>query len=450
MIRFILVLFLSLNLTVSAQITITNSHMPNIGDTLRYSTAATSGKTPLTKTGANQTWDFTDLTPISQGLDEYVRSSRTPYILNFGFSALGLKLADTLGAADFQLKNMYNFYKNSSSSFTDVGLGFQFSTFPLPQAGKHSDPDEIYTFPLKYQDKDTTTFKVKVPITLGIVPLGNFYRSGTRINIVDGWGTISTPYKKDVPCIRVKSIVTEFDSISISTLNLNFGIENSRVEYKWLSTTEAIPMLLVTGPEIAGNFIASDVRYRDDSRVIGPSNSITANFEVDKTISVKGQVLSFTNLTDGISLAYNWEITPTTPVVFVNGTSTSSENPKVVINDSGYYNVRLIASGIGARDTMLKSEYIHISLTSAIAEKATKQYQIYPNPVRNRIYVEVPQGVQRYQVKLAGMNGIAMYDQWNKAGSFIHTEDLAIGPYIITIIDEKNIEVLRRMVIIQD
>ena len=130
-------------LSCEAQITITNSHMPKANDKIEFSTASPIG-IDVSKTGANVKWDYTDLTSVSDGIEEYKPSYTTPYIINFGFSALGLKLRDTLGFSSFQLKNIYNFYQNSSGSYKDVGIGFQFAAIPIPQAGKHTDPDEIF------------------------------------------------------------------------------------------------------------------------------------------------------------------------------------------------------------------------------------------------------------------------------------------------------------------
>jgi len=404
----------------------------------------------MSKTGANQTWNFTDLSPISQGLEEYVYSYQTPYLLNFGFTALGLKLADTLGVADFQLKNMYNFYRNSSSSFTDVGLGFQFATFPLPQSGKHSDPDEVYTFPLKFGNNDTTTFSVKVPIKLAIVPVGDFYRSGTRINIVDGWGKISTPYASGVTCLRIKSIITEYDSISVPSLSIGFGIETKRIEYKWLSAGERIPMLTVTGNDDFGTFVPVNIRYRDSSRTIGPPETVEADFEVDRTFAQKGQVLNFTNLSNGNNLSYSWDIQPSSSVLFVNGTSSTSEHPRVVINDSGYFSVRLIAAGRTNRDTMMKNDYVRISFSSGLQDFNAAGVYVYPNPAQNQLHIDLPKDGRLYRIQIIDVTGVVLVDRLSRNNELIHTSAMASGPYFVTIIDDKNRTIFKNILLIED
>ena len=88
-------LLLAIPMALQGQITINSSHMPVSGDTLRYSLAeaASVNATTLNATGANQTWDFSQLNPQSQGLNEYKLALQInpAYSVFFGFSAYGLQ-----------------------------------------------------------------------------------------------------------------------------------------------------------------------------------------------------------------------------------------------------------------------------------------------------------------------------------------------------------------------
>ncbi|MFM9944809.1 MAG: T9SS type A sorting domain-containing protein [Bacteroidia bacterium] len=251
------------------QISINATNMPSAGDTIRYSVVQNSAGFDFKASGENKAWDFKNLKSTSQDIYQYKNSTTTPYVLNFGFSALGLKLADSLGSGQMGLKDVYTFFKKSTTKWEAVGIGFQLSALPLPQAGKHTNSDEIYTFPLNFKDKDSTAFTLKVPISAVILPLGNYFQDGNRVNTVDGWGKISTPYQSDVECIRIKSVITETDSLAIAISGqapINFAFPNNRVEYKWLSKTEKIPMLEVSGNVIGATFTPTIVRYRDNYR----------------------------------------------------------------------------------------------------------------------------------------------------------------------------------------
>lgn len=367
---------------VQAQITITQQHMPSAGDTIRYSTATTSGSLDFQSTGANYTWDFTNLQPNSQGLYEFKSSLQTPYILSFGFTAIGLKIADTLGAGQLQLKNVYNFFKKSSSAYEAVGLGFQYAALPLPQSGKHSNSERIYKLPLTYGDKDTDTYAVTIPISLAGFPVGSLIQMGTRTTETDGWGTISTPYGNNIPCIRVVAQIDAYDSISIGTLNVNTAIRTQRTEYKWLSTSEKVPILEITGTWAGRTFIPTFIRYRDIPRNIGSPFQVNASFEADRTMAGEGDTIRFVNNSSGLNLSYRWAFAPATGFEFVAGTDANSEEPLVKFNNPGYYSVKLVASNQLLSDSMGRPNYIEIKarIPGSVGGSDLNALRVFPNP----------------------------------------------------------------------
>jgi len=398
MIRSLWIFLCLFSLHAAGQITIESKHMPSSNDTIRYSTTV-DPTIDLSKTGANQSWDFTDLVPRSQGLNEYEDSWKTPYILNFGFSAIGLKVADTLGTGQLQLKNVYTFFSKKSSSFESVGIGFQYAALPLPQAGKNSDPDRIYKFPLRYQDKDTDTYAVTVPIAVGGFPVGKLIRTGTRSTYVDGWGKISTPYKSNVSCIRVVSVIDSYDSINVSTLSIDFGLPTKTVEYKWLSVSEKIPMLEVTGTEVAGNFVPGQIRYRDIPRKITPPGGVTALFTANNTQPLTGEVVTFTNQSEGFMNDYTWIVNGPGVPTFRNGSSASSENPEMSFADPGDYDITLIADGILDDDTLTKKAYISVKRGAGIKNGQFHIVRLYPNPALNVLNVDIhTPGIYEYNI----------------------------------------------------
>ncbi len=237
--------------------------MPASGDTFRFATVLPIGaNVNVNKTGANQTWDFKNLNKNDEELVEYEASSKTPYAFYF-FNTYGNLIADELGFGQFALKEVYNFYRATNTRFTAEGIGFKFNNFPL--GGFYSDKDEIYSFPLKYNDEVTSTFRVSVQLPT----VGSYRQSGTRKNEVDGWGKVTTPYKT-YDCIRVKSTITQTDSFSIQQpLPVSFGFPSTRVEYKWLTKDDKVPVMEVIGNEVAGNFIANSIRYRFERKTGG-------------------------------------------------------------------------------------------------------------------------------------------------------------------------------------
>lgn len=244
--------------TLLAQPNITSSHMPKSGDTLRYSSALpTELPTGYESGGASSVWDFSAMQPQRQAINEYFSASKTPYAFYF-FGQIGQKTADTIGAGPITLTNVFSFYTNSSKVFKAEGIGYKYSGFPL--ASMYKDDDEIYQFPLNYGDKDTSTFNFLFSIPGNLFSL---VQAGTRINTVDGWGTIKTPFKEYTNCLRIKTFVDEIDTV-ISQLG-KFALPRKTMVYKWLSTNERIPVMEVSGTVNAtsGKFTATQVRYRD-------------------------------------------------------------------------------------------------------------------------------------------------------------------------------------------
>ncbi len=241
----------------NAQITITSASMPSSNDTIRYSNTSVAGLNYDT-TGSNMTWDFSNVTPLSQGLYAYKPSLQInfAYSLFFGFSSYGLKVLDSLSLGTFAISNVYNFFQNSTSSFKAVGRGLEFTGIPIPS--NYSDDDEIYQFPLHFNDYDSSTFAVSFSLTT----LLDLNSAGYRINEVEGYGTVITPYGT-FNCLKVKSTIVQTDTITISSFPLP-PITRVTREYKWLTTTEKIPVFEISGSVFGGNFLPTTARYRDN------------------------------------------------------------------------------------------------------------------------------------------------------------------------------------------
>jgi hypothetical protein len=162
--------------------------------------------------------------------------------------------------------------------FKTEGIGYQYSGFPL--ASMYKDEDEIYQFPLNYGDKDTSTFNFKFSIPGDLFAL---VQDGTRYNDADGWGTIKTPFKEYTNVLRLRTYVDEIDTVTSQFGR--FPLPRKTLSYKWLSLSERIPVMEVSGTvnAITGTFTPTQVRYRDG--FIGrldakEANGINPHFQV--------------------------------------------------------------------------------------------------------------------------------------------------------------------------
>ena len=388
----VLLIFNLATLTLLGQISITSTDMPVSGDTIRYSTAnAFNVGAKWMKKGGGQTWDFSKITPVSSGLFEYQSALKTKYAFYF-FGQTGLLTADTLGGGPLTFTNVYTFYSNSKSVYKAEGIGYTTSGIPL--AANYKDEDEIYSFPLEYNDSDVTSFDFEFSI-----PGQNafsFKQSGKRTNVVDAWGTITTPFGTYKDVIRVRTFVDEVDTI-VSVFGKT-PIARKQLSYKWMSNKEHIPVLEIQGQiDNQGKFTPATIRYRDSFRGLssggGNQPNFVADFKVDK---IKGEVsidtFKFTNLTKPFAATAQWEFTPTSGVQFVNGTSQTSLNPEVVFNQAGTYSVKLTSGGGPNSDDTTYNDLIFVGWGVGTETLANHNFRINPNPFKDRLIIHPPQG----------------------------------------------------------
>ena len=227
-----------------AQITIDRNDMPNENDTIRISTSLTANGIDYTLTGEDYTWDFSSLISINQRVDTFCSVLSTPFIYQLVFLYPFVStIASPRGGFDLipnlQVSDYYQYYKESNSSFKDVGFGVTFNEIPIPI--KYDEADVLYNFPMQFGNTNTSNsgFEINIPslIYLSI--------EKQRTNFVDGWGTLITPYGS-FEVLRLKSEIVEHDSIYIDSLGFGFPIDRTYIEYKWLGKEQGLPLLSIT------------------------------------------------------------------------------------------------------------------------------------------------------------------------------------------------------------
>jgi hypothetical protein len=258
-----LLFFIMSSFFAKAQITIQSSDMPLIGDTLRFSQTSAAGLDVQT-TGANTTWDFSQLVSTGQGIDEFKSSASVnpSYSLFFGLNSFGLKVIDSIGFGPLSFRDIYDFYKTSNTQFRAEGRGVSFNGIPVPSF--YSDKDEIYQFPLSFGDIDSTTFDVTFSIP-GTVTLRQY---GSRVNYVDGWGRITTPLGT-FDALRVRTIIYRTDSVVLTQLPFPIAIKSVNYEIKWLAKNQKVPVLQINGvrQQNQNNINWTNAKYRDIPRI---------------------------------------------------------------------------------------------------------------------------------------------------------------------------------------
>ena len=82
-------------------------------------------------------------------------------------------------------------------------------------------------------------------------------------------------------------------------------------------------------------------------------------FLASDSITCSGTEIDFTDLSNGCPTAWAWDFDPAT-ISYVNGTNQNSQNPQVVFNNGGSYNVSLTVTNNAGNNTLTKENYIHI------------------------------------------------------------------------------------------
>ncbi len=267
------ILFLSLIFTLSlySQITITKSDMPNPGDTLRKSKSLDAGIYDFTLTGDNYVWDFSDLQPLSQSVDEFMPMSEVAYIYQITYygSANLAHPSEAPASAGELITDPFQFLNNVNSTYEIAGGGFSVEGSAVPI--KFDSPDQIYLFPMQNGDSHSSfsSYNKTIP------GFGHMEGTKQRDSQVDGYGVVTTPYGTfDV--LRVKADIEQFDSIYLDEYNFGFPIYQNYTEYHWVAQGEGIPVLFVID-----GMAGSQIYYRDSVR------DLTVSIEEEKALVSK-------------------------------------------------------------------------------------------------------------------------------------------------------------------
>ena len=256
-------------------------------DTLRLSVAAPvlpASAPPLTRRGANQTWNYAALAPVSQRVEEFVTvasvTATSPFYA-FTFGPLGGSNRATVASPQalplpaglpLPISNSFQFYAVSAAAaavqdFRSVGFGASLAGTAVPVTYTNASlQDVIYRFPLSFASQpDSSNSFFATPAALGTV--GYLSQRRKRVNRPDAWGTLVTPYGT-FQAVRVVTKLTDHDSIAIGGMpGQGFDVPLTR-EYKWLARTHRVPLLTITTRLLAGQETITAVEYRDIYRRI--------------------------------------------------------------------------------------------------------------------------------------------------------------------------------------
>ncbi|MBS1587741.1 MAG: T9SS type A sorting domain-containing protein [Bacteroidetes bacterium] len=141
--------------------------------------------------GANVTWDFTNLTVITTDTVTYASCPAAPGCATFPGSTL---------ASSESLSPYHLYYIPSASKLSMNGSD-------IPQPIVYSDPEDWLRFPFTYNNNFTDTFKATF-----VSANYPYTRMGTSSDTADGWGTLKLPTGTFHNALRVHRVQEYIDS----------------------------------------------------------------------------------------------------------------------------------------------------------------------------------------------------------------------------------------------
>jgi len=253
-----------------SQITITSSDLPQAGTNYVFSQSFDLNVDYITS-GANQTWDFSGLMMGSQKVDSLYTLSQTnfayefffnnavfypDYMADYGKKGEGMEFPGLL-----TIEETFNFFNTTSGEYLNLGYGAKINGMPIPVT---NDPiDTIFRLPLNFNDHDSS-YSVTA---LSFPSLGYFSSKVNREYIVDGYGTVITPYKS-YQAIRVKTTLKTIDSVYSDQFGIGWNLDlPTKNEYAWFAKGEGEAILKITTIEIGGMEVVVGVEFKDELRV---------------------------------------------------------------------------------------------------------------------------------------------------------------------------------------
>lgn len=233
-------------------------------------------------TGADHNWNFANLNASSQTVTGFQNPNDAGYKLSWCLSHFyilncnsqfnnNFKLATVLTEGfelmDFGIDNIVEHTNVNASGVSNKmrGMTAIVSGIPIPVAVDYDDPDEIYQFPMNYNDSYSTTGHFSLDLTDFGMPLAYSLETARTTN-VNGWGSLTTPGGTFLQVLKLKQVTQKTETIVFQGITI--PIPTTGVSYQWFSRDYGIPVLQADGFEIFNVFVPLSVSYIDEQQCL--------------------------------------------------------------------------------------------------------------------------------------------------------------------------------------
>ena len=256
--KFLTLFLLSLAIASKAQITITTADLPTVGS--GYILATDTLYTDIISPGgANQVWNYSQLSNHTQDTLLFQAAAGTPYVSNFSGATMAVNSpADS--AWIYFLTNPNGLYLKGAYTYSVAGIG-GVSNIALVYS-----PAQIYTpTPFTYGSTRNEVSRFQLDITSTTPHIRVVHRTESTITS-DGYGSLTTPSANYANTIRIKSVDLSYDSIYVDLLGIGFYTlaqtsQSQSSNYKWYKNGNPSLVLSLNADSLATTVSGADFLY---------------------------------------------------------------------------------------------------------------------------------------------------------------------------------------------
>ncbi|MGX9985482.1 T9SS type A sorting domain-containing protein [Soonwooa purpurea] len=287
--KFYSVLLMAILSLVKAQMTYTAANYANVSDQANYHLGNTSTSLNFAATGANFQWNFGAVQNQSSKQIAYADPS-TSVFKNLWCQSLGytsdcdVEFSNNFNVAqklinnpepagtNSTLEDLFAHYYKSYSDFSTKMLGLKMNSSgnEIVLTLNYQQPDVMYKFPMNYNDSYTEAFSYDGE-SMEQSFLFKINGTGTRTNVVDGYGNLVINNQTFSNVLRLKTI-----SDQQITIVQNSGTQQRSIKtinYQWFHQDYKFPVLDVVAIEQNNITIPIEIRYLENSSTLANSSN---------------------------------------------------------------------------------------------------------------------------------------------------------------------------------
>lgn len=331
---------------LTAQITYEASDFNEAGEQFTTSKASNFIGLNFAATGANHNWNFASLNADSQTEFAWQNPNNAGYKISWCFTHFYIfncnsqfnnnfthasLLSEGFELENYGVSNIVEHARANASGFANRmrGMTATVEGISLPVTVDYDDPDEIYVFPMNYNDNTVNTGHMA--FNLGNLGVDFSYDLAvTRTNNVQGYGSLTTPMGTFPEVIKLKSRIQKTETLTV--MGVAIPIPTTTISYQWFAKDYGVPVLQAEGFEVFNVFVPLTVTYLDEPMCLTPNALFSYLPTADYNPETQSASVTFSNLSANYDSVL-WD--------FGGGNTSTDLNPMQEYDCPGDYSVTL-------------------------------------------------------------------------------------------------------------